>query len=47
MIKYMHAPTNVAALQSFGWLANYYNSFIPNIHILRAPLNHLVKKDVK
>ena len=46
-IKYMPAPTYVAALQSFLVLANYYNSDIPNIHILRAPLNQLLKKDVK
>ena len=46
-IKYMPAPTNVAALQSFWRLANYHNSYISNMHILRAQLNHLLKKDVK
>ena len=46
-IKYMPTLTNVAALQSFWGLANYHNSYIPNMHILRAPLNHLLKKDVK
>ena len=46
-IKYRPALTNVAALQSFLGLANYYNSYIPNMHILRAPLNHLLKIDVK
>ena len=46
-IKYMPTLTNVAALQSFLVLANFYNSSIPNMHILRAPLNHLLKKDVK
>ena len=40
----MPASTNVAALQSFWRLANYYNSYIPNTHTLRAPLNHLLKK---
>ena len=44
-IKYMPAPTNIASLQSF--LANYYNNYIPNMHTLRAPWNHLLKKDVK
>ena len=39
-IKYMPTPTNVAELQSFLGLANYYNSYIPNMHILRVPLNH-------
>ena len=42
----MPTPTNVAALKSFSGLANYYNSYIPNIHILRALLNHLLKKDL-
>ena len=46
-IKHMPAPTNVAALQSFLGLANYYNCYISNMHILRAPLNHLLKKDLK
>ena len=46
-IKYMPIPTNVAALQSFWGLTNSYNSYILNMHILRAPLNHLLKKDVK
>ena len=46
-MKYMPTPTNIAALQSFWGLANYYNSCIPNMHILRAPLNYLLKKDVK
>ena len=45
--KYMPISTNVVALQSFGGLANYYNSYIPNMHILRAPMNHLLKKDIK
>ena len=43
--KYMPIPTNAAALQSFLGLAHYYNSSILNMHILRAPLNHLLKKD--
>ena len=46
-IKYMPTPTNVVALQSFLELANYYNSYMLNIHILRGPLNHILKKDVK
>ena len=45
-IKYMPAPTNIAVLQSFWELANYYNSYIPNMHKLRAPLNYLLKKDL-
>ena len=46
-IKYMPAPTNVAALQSLWGLDNYYNSYIPNMHTLRAPLNLLLKNVVK
>ena len=41
-IKYIPAPTNVTALQISWGLANYYNSYLPNMHILRAPLNHLL-----
>ena len=47
LIKYMPTLTNVAALQSFLGLANYYNSYISNMHILIVPLNNLLKKDVK
>ena len=44
-IKYITAPTNVVALQSFFWWgAKYYNSYIPNMHILKALLNLLLKK---
>ncbi len=46
-IKNMPAPTNLSALQVFLRLANYYGNFIPNIHVLRAPLNKLLKKDSK
>ena len=44
-IKYMPAPGNITELQSILGLANYYLSFIPNMHNLRAPLNALLKKD--
>ena len=46
-IKNMPAPINVSTLQAFLGLANYYDNFIPNMHILRAPLNKLLKKDSK
>ena len=42
-IKDMPAPENVTTLQSFLGLANYYQSFIKNMHNLRAPLNELLK----
>ena len=44
-IKYMPTPINVAVLQSFWGMANYYKSYIPNMHILRALMNHILKKD--
>ena len=46
-IKDMPAPDNVMTLQSFLGFANYYQSFIKNLHDLRAPLNKLLKKDKK
>ena len=46
-IKDMPAPDNVTTLQSFLGLANYYQSFIKNLHDLPAPLNELLKKDKK
>ena len=46
-IKDILAPDSVTTLQSFLGLANYYQSFIKNMHNLRAPLNELLKKDKK
>ena len=43
-IKDMPAPDNVTTLQSFLGLANYYQSFIKNLHDLRAPLKRLAKR---
>ena len=44
-IEDMPAPDNVTTLQSFLGVANYYQSFIKNLHDLRAPLNGQLKKD--
>ena len=41
----MPEPHNITTLLSFLGLANYYQSFIPNMHTLRAPLNKLLWKD--
>ena len=35
----MPPPTIVSTLQAFLGLANYYDNFIPKMHVLRAPLN--------
>ena len=43
-IKDMPAPDNVTTLQSFLGLANYNQSFIKNLHDLRAQLNEVLKK---
>ena len=44
-IKDMSSPDNIASLQSFLELANYYQIFISNMHDSRATLNELFKKD--
>ena len=41
----MPAPDNIALLQRFHGLANYYQVFIQNLHDLRACLKELLKKD--
>lgn len=46
-IKNMPIPKNITTLQAFLGLANYYGIYIKNMHDLRAPLNNLLKKDVK
>ena len=43
-IKDMPTPDNVTTLQSFLGLENYYQSFIKNLHDLRAPPNEQLKK---
>ena len=42
----MPRPTDVASLRSFLGLINYYNAFLPSLHNVRAPLNHLLGRDV-
>ena len=39
------AQTNVTTLRSFLGLVNYYQSFVPNMHSIRYPLDNLLKKD--
>ena len=44
VIKYMTAPTNVAALQSFWGLAHYYNSYIPNMQYTKSSVESFTQK---
>ena len=46
-IRDMPRPTNVSTLQSFLGMINYYSQFIPDMHKLRAPFNHLLSKNVR
>ena len=43
-IKNIPIPTNMSTLQPLLGLANYYGNFIPNVDVLRAPLDKLLKK---
>ena len=46
-IKNIPAPENIASLQSFLGLVNYYNVFVPNMHKLRSALKELLRKNQK
>jgi transposase InsO family protein len=46
-IATMPAPTTVTTLRSFLGLANYYQSFVPNMRSIRHPLDNLLKKDAE
>ncbi|XP_018402050.1 PREDICTED: uncharacterized protein K02A2.6-like [Cyphomyrmex costatus] len=46
-IKNMPEPHNLTTLRSFLGVINYYARFISNMHILRRPLDNLLKKDSK
>ncbi|UYV71031.1 hypothetical protein LAZ67_8001473, partial [Cordylochernes scorpioides] len=46
-ISAIKPPSNQKTLQSFLGAVNVYNKFIPDYARLRAPLNKLLKKDVK
>lgn len=43
----MPEPYNVTTLRSFLVAINYYSRFISNMHVLRRPLDNLLKKDSK
>lgn len=46
-IRNMPASTNIPTIQAFLGLVNYHQSYIPNVHKLRVPLNDLLKKGSK
>lgn len=43
----MPSPSNIQELRSFLGAINYYGKFLPRMYDLRAPLNHLLNKNVK
>nr|CAX83705.1 Gag-Pol polyprotein [Schistosoma japonicum] len=46
-IQNMPPPSNVATLRSFLGLISYYSNFLPQLHRLRAPMNHLLSNNIK
>jgi hypothetical protein len=46
-IQNFPTPRNIAGIQSFVGLANYYRDFVENMASLTAPLTKLTKKDVE
>ncbi|VDD84144.1 unnamed protein product, partial [Mesocestoides corti] len=42
----MPTPKDVSSLRSFMGLISYYSVFLPSMHNVRPPLNHLHGKDV-
>ena len=46
-IQNMPPPTNVSQLRSFLGSVQFYHKFLPDLSTLAAPLNQLLKKDVK
>ena len=45
-IKNMPAPTDIKTLHSFLSLVSQYSSFLPELHHIWSPLNHLLKKEI-
>ena len=42
----MPAPTDIKTLRSFFGLVSHYSSFLPELHRIQSPLNHLLKKEI-
>ena len=45
-IKNMPVPSNIKTLRSFLGLVSHYSSFLPELHRIRYPLNHPLKKEI-
>ena len=45
-IKNMPSPTDIKTLHSFLGLVSHYSSFLPKLHRIRSPRNHLLKKEI-
>ncbi|XP_055543004.1 uncharacterized protein K02A2.6-like [Wyeomyia smithii] len=46
-ISRLPPPTDVSGVRSFLGAINYYGKFVPNMRMLRYPLDNLLKPDVK
>ncbi|CAH8474605.1 unnamed protein product [Schistosoma rodhaini] len=46
-IKKMPAPPDLLTLRSFLGLISHYSAFLPFLHEMRTPLNHLLKKNTE
>ena len=42
----MPAPTDIKTLRSYLGLVSHYSLFLPELHRIRSPLNHLLKKEI-
>ncbi|CAH8556634.1 unnamed protein product [Dicrocoelium dendriticum] len=47
LIDRLPTPTDVTTLRSFLGMVSHYGQFLPAMHRLRQPLNHLLTKDVE
>ena len=46
-IQHMPPPSDISSLRAFLGLVSYCGSFLPSLHLIKAPLNKLLTKDTK